>query len=231
MVAADVPTAACVFLLPDHWLEVFDPHHRFHLKPYFAKWQSARTSQGFYEWLDSGGGRDLDLRDRPRAALEADRIHYCTPEERAALEVEVGEGGVLRYRASGRLAEEAEEDDATEDDDDVVGTEDDDDVEEEEEEAEEARQGVSASPRRLSTGQPDPGGVTWMLRYGEQVRALGSSSDIRDTVVEDAHKMKNRWIYVLDIRGRMYVNKKVPGAFHHSSSWAASRCVPRAASA
>lgn len=29
--------------------------------------------------------------------------------------------------------------------------------------------------------------------------------------------MKNRWIYVLDIRGRMYVNKKVPGAFHHSS--------------
>eukprot|EP00951_Prasinocladus_malaysianus_P016453 scaffold128259_cov39-Prasinocladus_malaysianus.AAC.1 len=100
-----VPLDQCVFLLPDHWLEVFDPGHRCHLKPYYRHWLSSDTRDNFYDWLDNGEGRHLDLEERPRRILMRQRVRYCSPDERDFLEVVVEEDGLLRYKAGRVLVE------------------------------------------------------------------------------------------------------------------------------
>ena len=63
----------------------------------------ANTAQGFYEWLDHGDGKDIDLAERPRSVLEKQNVQYCSSPERDALEVLVDGGGLLRYKSNGSL--------------------------------------------------------------------------------------------------------------------------------
>lgn len=81
-----------------HWLEVEDKRHRYgsYLRPYYEAWLVSGSSEGFFEFLDRGSGRNLDLtRGLPanitvnprkvvsREQLEKSWVHYCHPEERA----------------------------------------------------------------------------------------------------------------------------------------------------
>ena len=87
----------------DHWLEATDPKHRYgsYLRAYYKFWLSKpslaldpthpASMDAFFEWLDQGQGRGLDLVDQgvPRAKLEDCRVRYLSLQERGRYEVEV----------------------------------------------------------------------------------------------------------------------------------------------
>ncbi|GAA6043737.1 hypothetical protein JCM8097_000501 [Rhodosporidiobolus ruineniae] len=86
-----------------YWLEMVDKKHRYgsNLKPYHAKWNEEDTKENFFEWLDNGGGKDLDLDQVPRSRLESERIRYLSAEEREVYRVVVNDQGLLVWKKDG----------------------------------------------------------------------------------------------------------------------------------
>ncbi|KAF9958749.1 hypothetical protein BGZ70_009088 [Mortierella alpina] len=89
--------------LTEHWLEMSDKKHRYgsNLKPYHEHWLQQDTSQNFFYWLDKGDGKNLELEERPRARLEAQRVQYLEEHERDQFAVHVVDG-LLYYKESGK---------------------------------------------------------------------------------------------------------------------------------
>jgi hypothetical protein len=60
---------------------------------YFMEWLRSKTERSFFEWLDHGEARTLDLSAVcSREHLETTRVKYCAYFERARLEVVVKDG-------------------------------------------------------------------------------------------------------------------------------------------
>ena len=90
-------------LLAQHqWLESTDRRHRYgaYLFDYYAVWAAADTTDSFFYWLDSGGGKDVQTagppppspKNVPRAQLESAEVRYCNKSERLEFVVEIKEG-------------------------------------------------------------------------------------------------------------------------------------------
>ncbi|XP_058069678.1 IQ domain-containing protein IQM2-like [Magnolia sinica] len=87
-----------------HWLEAIDPRHRYghNLHFYYVSWLQCESKQPFFYWLDVGDGRDVNLEQCPRSALQHQCIKYLGPKERETYEVIV-EDGIFRYKHNGQL--------------------------------------------------------------------------------------------------------------------------------
>mmetsp|Transcript_1245 Transcript_1245/g.2745 ORF Transcript_1245/g.2745 Transcript_1245/m.2745 type:complete len:510 (-) Transcript_1245:113-1642(-) len=102
-------------LVVKHWLEAVDSKHRHggNLAPYYCYWRDqSGTRAPFFQWLDEGGGKSLDLGSTtmdgklvvPREELEREVIRYLTPEQRKHYEVVVRpDDGLLIYVEGGKL--------------------------------------------------------------------------------------------------------------------------------
>ncbi|DAZ98476.1 TPA: hypothetical protein N0F65_004913 [Lagenidium giganteum] len=98
----------------DFWLEALDERHRygFHLRAYHQVWKNemdARRSKSqslayydpkerrvvdntsFFQWLDHGDGKDLELPECTRDSLEKMCVAYCNADERKQFEVDLAQ--------------------------------------------------------------------------------------------------------------------------------------------
>ncbi|KAF9923986.1 hypothetical protein FBU30_005972 [Linnemannia zychae] len=102
--SSDVSTEEALILLTEHWLEMSDKKHRYgsNLKVYHEYWLKQDTSQNFFYWLDKGEGKDVDIKEKPRAQLDEQHVHYLQEHEREKYAVEIVDGR-LYYKQSGQL--------------------------------------------------------------------------------------------------------------------------------
>lgn len=86
-----------------YFLEMVDERHRYgaNLRVYHAEWKTSDTRENFFQWLDYGGGRSIELDSCPRDRLERERIRYLSREERQYYLVEVGDEGRLHWAKNG----------------------------------------------------------------------------------------------------------------------------------
>jgi hypothetical protein len=89
-----------------HWLEATDPSHRYggNLKYWYNIWKDADTTDGFWEWLDNGPGKDMDTEECTRETLDKSQVKYLTIIERESYFVEPKDG-LLRYTQSGDVVD------------------------------------------------------------------------------------------------------------------------------
>ncbi|KAG8954436.1 hypothetical protein FRC04_011763 [Tulasnella sp. 424] len=82
-----------------HWLELIDSKHRYgsNLKYYHRRWVEADTKENFFQWLDHGEAKDLDLPQCPRERLESERIIYLSAEQRLNYLTKIDSEGKLRW--------------------------------------------------------------------------------------------------------------------------------------
>lgn len=87
------------------WLEAKDSKHRYglNLAHYHKVWSASSSNQPFFEWLDSGEGRDLDLEVLPRSVLEEGQVKYCSYLERQQYRIMFCPDGFWRYAESQEL--------------------------------------------------------------------------------------------------------------------------------
>lgn len=93
-----------------HWLEAIDPRHRYgrNLHVYYNEWVKRDTAQPFFQWLDIGDGREVNLPDKcSRSTLKKELIKYLGPKEREHYEV-IPENGKLVYKETGLLVDTTE---------------------------------------------------------------------------------------------------------------------------
>lgn len=90
-----------------YWLEIVDDKHRYgtNLKWYHKAWNESDTDQNFFQWLDQGDGKDLDLEQCPRTRLDKERISYLNAEQRRNYKVDVNEQGLLVWAKNGELVD------------------------------------------------------------------------------------------------------------------------------
>ena len=86
-----------------YFLEMVDTKHRYgsNLRVYHNYWKVATTRQNFFEWLDFGEGKDIELPQCPRDRLEREQVRYLTKEERMYYLVNVDEEGRFRWAKNG----------------------------------------------------------------------------------------------------------------------------------
>ena len=85
-----------------------------------------------------------------------------------------------------------------------------------------ARDAMAAVPEAelaqlsLSSGAAAPG--SWDGRGAPVARAASTAGDEAGKDAGGAvEKAREKWIYVWDMHSRLYINRKLPGRFHHSS--------------
>ncbi|KAL0344774.1 UNVERIFIED_CONTAM: IQ domain-containing protein IQM3 [Sesamum radiatum] len=80
-----------------HWIEAIDPRHRYghSLHFYYEEWCKTNSGQPFFYWLDLGDGKEVDLKECPRAKLRKQCIKYLGPQEREHYEFVVVDGKIL----------------------------------------------------------------------------------------------------------------------------------------
>lgn len=91
-----------------YWIEAADKQHRYgsQLAPYYKEWVKTDSRDPFFQWLDVGEGKHLDLKESPRNKLESSSVSYFNNEEREEYEVDFvpdEDGGVaLCWKRSSR---------------------------------------------------------------------------------------------------------------------------------
>eukprot|EP00891_Asterochloris_glomerata_P007953 jgi/Astpho2/7953/Aster-x0792 len=175
----------------EHWLEATDAHHRYgsNLHPYHQHWHSSSTMQPFFYWLDFGDGKELDLPSLPRRKLEAERLHYCTAQERTAYSAAVNSQGQLHYVHSEELIHTLTLEETLE---------------------------VERDPEEWRKQQIDSVSVKVAARGHALAEETPEEEAARK---EAKHKRNaNKWIFVTSADGQqLYVAPKVKGNFQHSS--------------
>ncbi|GBB99360.1 hypothetical protein RclHR1_00350016 [Rhizophagus clarus] len=180
----------------EHWLEICDEKHRYgsNLKVYHDFWLETSVPENFFEWLDNGSGKDLDLPARPRKLLDSQLVKYLTAKELAEHEVTFKDG-LLIYSQSGKPVHTNPPDPDT-----VI--------------PEDSTQNLSipntTESRSLSPAPSSQGSLN------EEIEGSSSSGPMRRDSTEIGPK-REKWIYVTDCRGKFYVGQKIKGYFHHSS--------------
>ncbi|VDB86478.1 unnamed protein product [Peniophora sp. CBMAI 1063] len=210
----DVPDAARKNLETQHWLELIDGKHRYgsNLKYYFAKWKEADTEDNFFNWLDNGGGKDLDLKECSREQLEKERIYYLTNEQRLNYLVQIDDQGRLRWAKNNEPVDTSPGrwKDAG-DGKGIVPLDSEDHPELEEDD----QSGGLDSPGSLAVNhyvEPPQGNskLTTSVKRNLTLKGLVNKL-LRKTL------QKNTWIYVSDKNYNIFVGIKKPGTFQHSS--------------
>jgi hypothetical protein len=90
-----------------YWIEAADPQHRYGslLEPYCRLWMKNNVQGSFFEWLDEGEGREIDLQESPRQELMASHVEYLDKSGREQCEIGFAkdEKGQVRliYKESG----------------------------------------------------------------------------------------------------------------------------------
>lgn len=151
-----------------YWIEAADPKHRYgsYLSEYYLEWLNSESRDGFFHWLDYGGGKTLDLEHAPRSKLKVSKVAYWGEADR--LEHQVGfseddDGNVLLYWMNS------------------------------------SADGHHQAGDLLDT---DVLRCPWIYRTG----------------------FPTSWIFVVDLKWRLFVNKKETGRFHHSSFLSGHAC-------
>lgn len=93
-----------------HWLEAIDPRHRYgrNLHVYYNEWVNRDTAQPFFQWLDIGDGRDVNIPNKcPRSTLKKELIMYLGPKERERYEV-IPQNGKFIYKQTALLVDTTE---------------------------------------------------------------------------------------------------------------------------
>lgn len=234
-----------------YFLEMIDlPKHRYgaNLQIYHAEWQRSSTKQNFFEWLDRGDGRGLDLPMCRRAKMETERIRYLSKEERKDYLVRVDDEGKMRWVKNDILITTS----IDHYQDSMAGI---------------VERGTAASTfddeeikRKLSAdlgfssklaavsgfrrkSADDSSDTDSIPSDGEVTRAQTEQDIVHHTATKDKTPRKKfhvspatilnhllrasvkpgTWIYVADTLGRLYVGIKSSGSFQHTSFLAGAR--------
>ncbi|KAJ0976753.1 hypothetical protein J5N97_012227 [Dioscorea zingiberensis] len=93
-----------------HWIEAIDPRHRYghNLHFYFDEWSKSEAGQPFFYWLDLGEGKNVDIKECPRAFLRQQCIRYLGPHEREQYEYVPMDGKIV-HKQSGELLHTSKE--------------------------------------------------------------------------------------------------------------------------
>ncbi|XP_020571390.1 IQ domain-containing protein IQM3-like [Phalaenopsis equestris] len=85
-----------------HWIEAIDPRHRYghNLHFYYEKWCDSYAGQPFFYWLDLGDGKNVDLKECPRALLRQQCIKYLGPQEREHYEYVPADGKIVHKQTA-----------------------------------------------------------------------------------------------------------------------------------
>ncbi|CAG8610926.1 1117_t:CDS:2 [Paraglomus brasilianum] len=186
----------------EHWLELFDRKHRYgsNLKVYHDEWLNSNTKENFFQWLDEGSGKTLDLKERQRYILESQNVKYLTDEEREHYEVII-QDGLFVYKHSGQLVHTnpslRKQCDAAS--------------------FTSSLNGSSRSPSPSS--QIPPGAVDDCVTAHEESKPIDTTDFLYPSspIGRSDNEEDEKWIYVTDCRNRLYIGKKTKGHFHHSS--------------
>jgi hypothetical protein len=203
-----------------YFLEMVDVKHRYgtNLQVYHEEWQREDTKQPFFEWLDHGPGRHMNLPGCSREKLDRERIRYLSKEERKDYLVRVDSEGLLRWDKNDELINT----DADHYKDSVHGIVPKDSTEP----AYTSEDSESLSPWTSNSGEDSTS-----LHNPEEDRAHQqvtkdktpgkrhfhvSPATILNHLLRASVK-PGTWIYVQDTVGRLYVGIKASGAFQHAS--------------
>ncbi|KAG9051553.1 hypothetical protein FS837_004063 [Tulasnella sp. UAMH 9824] len=214
-----------------HWLELIDSKHRYgsNLKYYHRRWIEDDTKENFFQWLDHGGGKDLDLQQCPRERLESERIIYLSAEQRLNYLTKIDSQGRLRWARNNEFVDTTPNrwKDAGEGKGIIPTTGEEDD-----------RHDPNAR-RRSSFDTSTSSLVSSSSSISSRAKHHYSGKDadkgkLRQffekhfTVKGVTEKMlrktlrKNTWIYVCDVDYNMFVGIKQTGTFQHSSFFGGS---------
>lgn len=234
-----------------YFLEMVDMKHRYgaNLQVYHSEWRRSSTKQNFFEWLDRGEGKHLDLPMCHRAKLESERIRYLSKEERKDYLVQVDDEGKLRWAKNGDLITTSSE----QYQDSMAGI-----VERGTAEStfddEETKRRISAD-LGFSSKLAAVSGYFRGRRASSSSESESQSSDdevertqteediVHQTATKDRTPRKRfhvspatilnhllrasvkpgTWIYVADTLGRLYVGIKSSGSFQHASFLSGAR--------
>lgn len=234
-----------------YFLEMIDFQHRYgaNLQVYHEEWRRGSTKQNFFEWLDRGEGKHLDLPMCRRAKLESERIRYLSKEERKDYLVSVDDAGKLRWAKNGDLITTSTE----KYQDSMAGI-----VErgtagsifgdEEIQRKMSADLGFSSKLAAVSGyfrghDTHSPSEIDSESSDGELEKTLTEEDIVNQTVTKDetprsrfhvspatilnhllrASVKPGTWIYVADTVGRLYVGIKASGNFQHASFLSGAR--------
>ena len=232
-----------------YFLEMVDEKHRYgtNLQVYHEEWLRSKANENFFYWLDYGEGKYLDLPGCSRVKLDKENIRYLSRDERLNYLVVVDEEGLLRWHRNNELVTTSAESykdsmhgivpkDATNapafNDAEVARQREDD------------RQATRELARVLS---PNRTSIFDISSESEDDGAHGgaqnsvSAADYSEKKEKRHHKgfhvspatvlnhllrasvKPGTWIYVADLRGRLYVGIKSSGAFQHASFLSGAR--------
>lgn len=234
-----------------YFLEMVDLKHRYgaNLQVYHSEWRRSSTKQNFFEWLDRGEGKHLDLPMCHRAKLESECIRYLSKEERKDYLVQVDDQGKLRWAKNGSLITTSS--DRYEDS--MAGIV--------EKGTAESRFDDEETKRKLSADlgfSSKLAAVSGYFRgrtasFSSETESEFSDSEIEKTQTEEdiVHQTATKdktprkrfhvspatilnhllrasvrpgtWIYVADTLGRLYVGIKSSGSFQHASFLSGAR--------
>ena len=212
----------------EYFLEMVDQKHRYgsNLRRYHQEWKQSDTNENFFYWLDYGGGKDLDLEDRPRSRLDSERVRYLSREERRNYLVRIDDRGRFMWNKNDQPITTSP--DFKDSIDGIVP------VGDKTPTWREVTTGEKPEPPLVST--PDhsdsddsatisTGGQEDSSKYVNdelhQAKGLSKLNHISvDTMVNHLLRKttkKNTWIFVADASFRLYIGIKQSGAFQHSS--------------
>ncbi|CAI2173110.1 6063_t:CDS:2 [Funneliformis geosporum] len=188
----------------EHWLEICDEEHRYgsNLKVYHDYWLKTSTPENFFEWLDKGDGKSLNLEARPRELLERQKVKYLTRKERKEFEVTFKDG-MLIYAQSDKPVHTNPPAQLSSDPDSTNPNI-----------AVDTRLLSLPIPTRSSSPAPSSQG-SLNLEIEESDEQIKPST--RQGSTESTGIKIEKWIYVTDCDGNFYVGQKTKGHFHHSS--------------
>lgn len=167
-----------------------DIKHRYgsNLFPYHEHWLQSPTTQPFFFWLDHGEGKQLDLPAISRSRLDAQRLRYCTKEERKQYAVIVGGDKLLRYQHNSKPVHTSSSEEQTEIDADFAAW----------------KQAQIKAMALAHAPKPDKSAMT--------------DAESQERKEAKKKRNANKWIYVTSAdKKQLYIAPKVKGEFQHSS--------------
>jgi hypothetical protein len=215
-----------------YFLEMVDRKHRYgpNLRIYHEEWERSQVNQNFFQWLDNGPAKTLDLPGCSREKLDRERVRYLSKEERNNYLVEVDDKGRLCWARSGELittsaelyrdtksgivlSSSDEEHDSPASDEDFEEHDNDQhltsllDID---------NLKLAETDSHESIGAKDNTNPTSPHVHTLRRRHHVSPATILQHLLR-ATVRPGTWIYVADTLGRLYVGIKSSGAFQHAS--------------
>ena len=218
-----------------YFLEMVDLKHRYgsNLRAYHAEWKKSDTHENYFQWLDYGEGKNVELEHCSRQRLEKEQVRYLSREERMQYLIDVEEQGRLRWHKNGeRVWTTIDYRDSVEGivptDSKVKSYRQDEIAALEPQKSHEVNQldGADTSSTDsiskassndsydASRRYPDPPGLK---------RAKGPAKLVHVTPAVILNRLmrttvkQNTWIFVVDLKMNLYIGIKQSGSFQHSS--------------